>query len=250
MVDPPSARDLAFSLFDQSRPVAVRGDPSVGVVATAVRRGQAHVRLLVVDPARRRQGLGSDLLADAEADLSGRGPIVVGADAPDYMFPGADTTEIGLLTLLERRGYRRVDTTFNMSVDLASLPSPPDVAEVHAKIDGGELRAFTTAHYPGWTDEALWAHAAGTIVATLDADGLSGFCAWDVTRQGWLGPMAVRPAERRRGTGTPLVLAALHRMADSGRASAQISWVGPLAFYAKTVGAIISRTFFVYRQDR
>ena len=64
------------------------------------------------------------------------------------------------------------------------------------------------------TDEALWAHGAGTIVATFDDDGLSGFCAWDVTRQGWLGPMAVRPADRRRGTGTPLVLAALHRMAE------------------------------------
>jgi predicted N-acetyltransferase YhbS len=62
--------------------------------------------------------------------------------------------------------------------------------------------------------------------------------------------MAVRPAERRRGTGTPLLLAALRRMAGSGRKSAQISWVGPLAFYAKTVGATISRTFFVYRQDR
>jgi predicted N-acetyltransferase YhbS len=59
--------------------------------------------------------------------------------------------------------------------------------------------------------------------------------------------MAVRPDERQRGVGTPLVVGALRRMREYGP-TAEIAWVGPLSFYAKTVGANVSTVYFVYRK--
>ena len=244
-----TAAEIQASLFDPARPASVRGDPERGVVASVVRGGRAHIRLLVVHPSFRRQGLGAALLAAAEGDLAGHGPIVVGADAPDYLLPGADTTETGLLTLLESRGYRRVDTNFNMRVRLQDIGPPPDSVVEGRPEDDAELRSWLEGYYPNWVEEACRGLAQGTLVLSRDEDGISGFCAWDVNRGGWLGPMAVRPAGRQRGTGTPLLIAALHRMRAGGRDEADIAWVGPLAFYAKAVGAAVSRVFFVYRRD-
>jgi mycothiol synthase len=88
------------------------------------------------------------------------------------------------------------------------------------------------------------------LVIGRDEAGLTGFCAWDANRAAWLGPIAVRPGERGRGLGTPLLLGALHQMASvGGYTSAEIGWVGPIAFYVKKAGARLGRTFLTYRKD-
>lgn len=242
--------DLRRSLLAGDPPAVLRGERGAGVVASVVRGGRGHIRLLVVDPHRRREGLGNALLAAAEADLKGTGAeeVLTGADAPDYLWPGVDVRETGLLAALERRGYWKHDANFNMEVDLSTLP-PDEGGWIGAGETGAEeLRAWLREHYPLWEEEALSALGRGTLVASRDASGLTGFAAWDVNRRGWFGPTGVSPQAQGRGLGRTLLLAALHEMRRSGLASADIAWVGPVGFYAGSVGARINRVFFVYRK--
>ena len=123
LADPPSPDEVAAVLFSDDRAALVRGDPDVGVVATGEADGNGFVKLLVVDPAHRRQGHGRALLDAAETDLAGA--------AVDHrrhrraLLPVPRVSRRGrsaLLCLLERRRYARRDTAFNMSVGLDALP--------------------------------------------------------------------------------------------------------------------------------
>ena len=228
----------------------MRGDPEIGVVASVIRGGRGHIRLLVVAPEHRRRGIGTALVAAAEEDLrvGGAEDVRTGADAPDYLWPGIDVREVGLMSLLERRGYWKDDAHFNMTVDLASLPEDPGGWIPADEVNADELRTWLREHYPHWEAEALPAFERGVLVASRDGSGITGFAAWDVNRRGWFGPTGVRPDRRGRGLGTPLLMAALHRMRGSGLETADIAWVGPIGFYAGTVGATINRVFFVFRK--
>lgn len=249
-LDDISIDDLRRSLFGGEQPAVVRGDPEVGVVASVVRRDRGHIRLLVVAPEHRGTGVAGSLLDAAEDDLRAAGvtDVRTGADAPDYLWPGVDVREVGLLSLLERRGYWKDDANFNMGVDLAGVAEDPGGWIGADDVDATELRSWLREHYPQWEAEAMPALERRTLLASSDDSGITGFAAWDVNRRGWFGPTGVRPDLRGRGLGTPLLFAALHQMRRSGLDSADIAWVGPIGFYAGTVGATINRVFFVMRK--
>jgi GNAT superfamily N-acetyltransferase len=247
MADPPTADELRGALFAPDQPAVVRGDPECGVVASVREAERGFVRLLVVAPEARRKGLGTKLLAAAEADLEGCRSVTVGADPPYWLFPGVETSETGMLCLLESRRYRRVDANFHMAVDLDAIPTGPRDGELAAASHRPEVARFCEAHWPGWRAEALRALDNGTLVVGHDDRGLAGFCAWDVNRRGLVGPVAVRPDLVGQGRGLPLLLAALHRQREAGRRRIEIAWVGPVRPYAR-VGAQVSRVFLVYEK--
>ena len=85
------------------------------------------MRLLVVDPDARGRGHGHALVRAAHADAraGGHTSLTVGADAPFFLWPGVPSTETALLCLLERHRYQRVETNFDMTIDLAALPDDP-----------------------------------------------------------------------------------------------------------------------------
>ncbi len=252
LTDAPSTADLSSSLFTPGFPVSVRGDPQQGIVASCIRDHLGYLRLLVVDPAARGQGLGGALLDAAEHDLASTPSITVGGDAPDYLFPGVETDQVGMLCLLERRRYSRGDANFNMVVDLAALPPPPsdDHVAVATPQDRDEAAAWARANWPNWETEMLRCLERGTLMLERDDDGIVAFCCWDGARTGWLGPVGVRPAAIGAGRGRAVLIAALHRMRAVGRERVEIGWVGPIRPYAETVGAVISRVFFVYRKEQ
>ena len=229
-------------------PALVRGDPETGVVATVRRGGAGFIRLLVVHPAHRRRGIGSALLAAAESDLQGCSHAVVGSDAPDYLFPGVCTRMTEMLCLMEARRYRRGDVNLNMGVDLTSLDPDPGGAELATPDEAEEVRAWTDQHWASWTDEVMRALAKERLLISRDARGIAGFCAWDVNRRGWLGPIAVRPTELGGRVGVPLLMGALHRMRADGRRHAEISWISPVRFYVRNAGATISDAYIVHRR--
>lgn len=247
--DAPTADDLAASLFSPGWPVTVRGDPDEGVVASCVREGGAALRLLVVHPSARGRGLGRALLHAAEADL-GDASITVGADAPDYLFPGVEVTQTGMLCLLERSRYVRGEANFNMVVDLEHLPAPDPEARVAAADDADEVDAWVRQHWSMWREEMLRCLARGRLMVARDAEGLVACCCWDGARTGWVGPVAVRPSVVGQGRGRGVLVGALHRVREGGRREAEIGWVGPIVPYAQAVGARIHRVFFVYRKHR
>jgi GNAT superfamily N-acetyltransferase len=204
--------------------------------------------LLVVDPAHRGQGHGRELLAAAEAELAPCGAVQIGADPPYYLWPGAPATETALLSLLERAHYRRVDANFHMAIDLATIPQDPGGHEVASSEMRDEMAAWTDANYANWTAEVLRALDHGTLLVARGADGIRGFCAYDVNRRGLLGPVAARLDLIGKGVGWPLLVGALHAMRDAGQERVEVSWVGPVVPYARA-GAAVSRVFFVYRKD-
>ncbi len=252
LTDAPETADLAASLFTPGFPVSVRGDPTRGVVASCVRDEIGSVRLLVVDPAERGHGVGSALLDTAEDDLAAVSTITVGGDAPDYLFPGVETNQVELLCLLERRHYARAEANFNMVVDLSALPPVPDgqTVTVAGPHDRDEVAAWVRASWPNWEVEVLRGLERETLMLGRDEDGIVAFCCWDGARSGWVGPVGVRPAAIGAGRGRPVLIATLHRLRDQGRGHAEIGWVGPIRPYARTVGAVINRVFFVYRKQR
>jgi mycothiol synthase len=252
LADAPPRADLAASLFTPGFPVTVRGDPDRGVVATCVRDGQAHLRLLVVDPAARGRSLGTALLLAAEQDLADAPSITVGADAPDYLFPGVETTELAMLCLLERHRYARAEANFNLLVDLGRLPAEPgpDEARLAEPGEAAEVEAWMREHWPNWRVEAMRCLARERLIVSRDADGIAAFCCWDGARTGWVGPVGVRPSLIGRGRGRSVLVAALHELRRTGRARAEIGWVGPIPPYAGTVPSVINRVFFVYRKQR
>src|SRR3954471_12103323 len=62
IADPPTVEEIEGSLFTDEQAAVVRGDPTIGVVATVESSGAGHIRLLVVDPAQRRRGHGHALV--------------------------------------------------------------------------------------------------------------------------------------------------------------------------------------------
>jgi len=247
LADAPAADEVAGALFPPDQPTNVRGDPDVGVVASVEAEGQGYVRLLVVDPAHRGQGHGHSLLEAAEADVAGMPSVTVGADTPYFLFPGVETTELGMLVLLERHHYDRVEANFNMAVDLNSLPPDRGGYTIATADERDEVDDWMTTHWANWRLEVLRALDKGSLLLARDDLGISAFCAYNVNRRGLLGPVASRFELIGKGVAAPLIVGALHQMRAAGHEKAEVVWVGPIVPYAR-VGARVSRVFFVYRR--
>lgn len=241
--------ELEGALFAADQPALLRGDPDIGVVASIPGEPDGYIRLLLVDPAHRGAGHGHTLLAAAQGDLAASKTITVGADAPYYLFPGVETSEIAMLCLLEQHRYVREEANFNMEVDLLRIPDDPGGSTLATAAERGEVADWMAVHWAHWSAEVLRALDKGTLLLARDESGIAGFCAWDVNRGGLLGPIASRPDLLGKGVGRPLLLGALHRMHAAGAPTIEVAWVGPIRPYA-AVGGRITRLFFVYRKRR
>jgi GNAT superfamily N-acetyltransferase len=206
-----------------------------------------YIRLLLLAPGHRGHGLGHELLQAAEHDLDGVRTITVGADAPYFLFPGVPVEETGLCCLLERHHYAREETNYNVDIRLAGLPPDPGLAIEPRGEERPEVEQWMSRHWPNWQAEVMRAFDQGSLLLRRDKDDITGFCAYDVNRAGTLGPIASRPDLIGKGVGAPLLLGALHRLRDTGRATIEVLWVGPMVPYAR-LGGQVGRLLFVYRR--
>jgi hypothetical protein len=149
--------------------------------------------------------------------------------------------------LLERHHYARVDTNFDMTIALDALPSDPGGYALAQPSEREEVAAFMATHWSNWRPEVLRALGKGNLVLSRDDKGVSAFCAFEVNRAGFLGPVAVRPDLIGRGAGVNALVGALHELRRRGRSSIEVVWVGPVVPYAR-LGGRVSSTYFVYRR--
>jgi GNAT superfamily N-acetyltransferase len=251
VVDCPSAEELEGALFAVEQPAVVFGHPSSGVVAIVECDDGAHVRLIAVDPAERGKGHGHALMeaAEAWARSAGHGRLTIGADPPYFLWPGVPSAETGLLCLLERRHYGRIETNFNMRVDLSTLPADPGGHAQAGADSRDEIDAWMAAHWANWRLEVLRALDRGNLTIARDGAGaLVAFCAFEVNRRGVLGPVAVRPDLIGQGLGKAALRGALHELRRRGRHEVSVVWVGPVVPYA-AVGGKVTDVYFVYRKE-
>jgi mycothiol synthase len=230
-----------------------------------------HLDLLAVTPPARGHGTGSALLSAAEQELAARGAqgFRLAGNPPLYAWPGVDSRYAAMVALATRAGYERFAEALNMAVDLtAGLPAtdPLNTAADEARLaasgiivrraadaEAGSLGNWLREGPWGgssWPDEALISLAVDPPACHIAerAGEYLGFASHTVNRHGWFGPMGTLDAERRRGIGAVLLKRCLADIRNSGLDSAQIGWTGPVQFYARAVGAVPDRVFWLYRK--
>ena len=93
----------------------------------------------------------------------------------------------------------------------------------------------------GWASETEVAFARQPVSCfiAVKEGRVVGFACHDATCRNFFGPTGVDAGLRNAGVGTGLLFACLEAMREQGFGYAIIGGVGPAAYYAKTVGAIL-----------
>lgn len=180
---------------------------------------------LVVDPARRRQGLGR-ALADAVA-------ASVGSDSPHTAWSHGDHPAAAALAAAHGWQAVRALWVLRRPADrpLPDLPPPPEGVALRSFDDADaaevlRVNAAAFAHHPeqGAMDDAdfaarraePWFDPAGLILATSGERVLGFHWTKRVEEVGEVYVVGIDPAAQGRGLGTLLTLAGLHHLAAAG----------------------------------
>lgn len=227
--------------YDEKFVISEKRDVVVGVR----RKDRGYIKLLY--------GFNSTLLNKLEKKLKDDNvkEVRVFESAPRYMFPGVDPRYTGIYLFFLNNGYEIFDYTFNMFLKLTNLFAYQKIhnidiirAEASHK---EEVRIFLKRHFPPWEEEVLtsFTYDPPRLVIALQRGRIIGFSAFDTNNPGvgWFGPMGVDSNLRGKGIGKALLMETLNFMIEVGYKNAIIPWVGPVAFYHKTVGANINRVF-------
>jgi len=190
------------------------------------------------------------LLAAAERWLFDHGAtrVCLGGEAPVYLWPGVDANDVATSCLAEAAGYVPTASAINMAIAASFRSDAPTgvvVRRLVADSDVAAVRTLVAEHWPQWLVEFdLGVDTAG-VHGAFDTGGRGqavGFCAHSVLRTGWLGPMGVDPKRQAGGVGAALVSAVCTDAMVAGLDHVEVSWVGPIRFYAK-LGGRVSRSF-------
>ena len=243
--------------------LAVAGQTITGVAAVAADR----LRVLAVVPEARRQGVGSALLAAAEAEARSQGAARLGCldEAGNYLAPGIDARNAETIAWLERRGFVRGELRTNLLVDVRGNPKVTTArlaACVAASLAKGYAITKATGAQPAllaaiadefggaWPFEVQRALACGGVWIARRDDEICAFAAHDGNNAGlgWFGPAGTWEAHRGQGLGEACLLGCLLEVATE-HAQCEIAWIGPEAFYENSAGVAGRRTFIPMRKD-
>lgn len=92
----------------------------------------------------------------------------------------------------------------------------------------------------GWSSEvsAALSNRPTTLFVAQQAGDIQGFCCYDATARGFVGPIGVLGSARGKGVGAALLHACLQDMRTMGYGYAIAGWVGEPGFFKKVAGAI------------
>ena len=264
---------LAEKLFARPRPgemdwrvyvVEQAGHP-VGFMQSVTRPAarRAWIGLFAVQSNARRHGIATALLERARQDWPGDAEHVeVLAIPANYFAPGLDPRYTAALSFLERSGFERFRDCVNLRADLHQSWDTHVAVQQLAR-DGVEVRrarpddAAILDRFFAANFGADWRFEAGLALANdppslhlaLERDELIAFSAHSTQNREWgfFGPMGTSEAARGRGIGRLLLWECLNDLRAAGHRSAIIPWVGPIAFYADAVGAVVERVYWRMR---
>ncbi|NNE34096.1 MAG: GNAT family N-acetyltransferase [Rhodothermales bacterium] len=247
---------------------AMYGDRTIGIAIGSTRSPRTNcgcIKLFCVHPDFRRQGIGTELVRRAESAFRTFGHVAVrlGESPPNYLQPGIDIRSTDTLAFVDACGFSRFGETQNLDVNLTSaeLETEHDVqrlAQEGIRVERASMETrgvaqdFLKDAFPAWVDEIAptFENTPTSLhIATCSAQVVA-FAAYDANNigRGWFGPMGTQPSYRGRGIGKVLLKRCLADLLRQGRTTATIPWVGPVDFYSKTVGAVVSRTFIRFEK--
>src|SRR5262245_42031562 len=131
----------------------------------------------------------------------------------------------------------------DMLIALHRLPPAAPVPAVRRPLAPGHdlVTAWVAREFsPGWASElraALGNRPPSLFIAQQD-NGIQGFCCYDATARGFVGPIGVLESARGTGLGAALLLACLHDMRTMGYGYAIAGHVGAPGFFRRVAGAI------------
>lgn len=247
------------------RRVAVLGGVVVGFVFGSLHGHTGYVDAIAVDASARRRGMATRLLEDLEGRLvsAGATELKIGENTWFYAWPGLDVAYTAAFGLFERAGYRQVSAAHNMDVALAGwIPgtAEPILQRQQGKVVVRRAQASDWLQVEAFIREKfteVWRHEAGLAVhrdpSTMfiaRRDGcIVAFGCHAIYRRDWFGPIATDPDERGSGIGEALLRLCLDDIAAAGIAAAEVCWIGPMNFYARTVDARCGREFAILAKD-
>lgn len=123
-----------------------------------------------------------------------------------------------------------------------SIPSGFEIRRPMAS-EGISLQMWISENFSeGWASEILpgISRIPSSVFVAVDNSSMSpaGFCCWDCTALGFLGPVGVAEAHKGKGLGQALVLSVLHAMAEQGYGYAAVGDAGPVQFFRKVCDAV------------
>ncbi len=247
------------------RLAAMAGETMAGFAVGCLRDGVLVIKFLAVHPAWRRQGIGSALLTRLEsvAQTMGVARALAGGVGPGYFYPGIDVRLTPALSFLWRHGYEtdrvaRVD----LRVDLLSAPLATSEATAALAAQGIAIRrmasgeAAVVAALGAMQSDAFRAEVlqagenrpVSAFVALVGERPVS-FAVYGVTGRNRFGPTYTHPDYRRRGLGGVLLRLCLQDLRDQGWRVADISWAGPVHYYARAVDAVVHKVYWVFTKE-
>ncbi|MGZ4703970.1 MAG: GNAT family N-acetyltransferase [Acidimicrobiales bacterium] len=255
-----SADELLACCWDDPGVVLGSADGSAAVGAGVARDAHGQVtsvavKIVAVHPGRRREGVGRALLDAVErwAWDQGAAQVTLGAAVPFYLWPGVDVRALAMSCLAEAAGYHDLALALNMSVPATFRAPEPEgftVERVLEDVDVAAVDSLVARHWPEWTPETSVGLAQGSCFAAFDGERRAvGFACHSVNRAGWFGPTGTDPSCRGAGIGHALLAEVCRDAMVAGHADVEISWIGPMRFYAKAGGSV-SRVFRILHKPR
>jgi len=222
---------------------------------------QGWIKMLAVDSPFRARGIGSQLLEKIERKIERFKPtcIRVMDSAPFSFRPGIAPEYTGAYCFFRRHGYRTIRENIGVDVDLNRAPMDTRKEEFHFKDKGiffriceqGDhedlLRLLSDHFSPVWhyTYKDRFSELCPMTVIAHTEKQLVGFASHGFTTLLDFGPVGTHPDFRGKGIAGVLTKKILSMIKKIGVEKAFISWVGPVCFYHKTIGAAISRIYWV-----
>ena len=237
---PISAQAFHSKAMGAEQLVVVADGMLAGYLSVSQARTQAQLTAILVDPAFRRLGLGSELLAQARRNLGRRVQLLsAGSGAGPSFWPGVPQDAKEGWEFLLARGFEPTGEMADLLAGIGGFRSPEWVLgrvgsgvrfELAAKGDAAEVVGLQERHFPAWKafyehqltlpGTVLVARADGRIVGTCTVEGPAEYdFLWPALvrgRVGAFGCVGVDPEERQRGKGLAMVARACELLSERG----------------------------------